>query len=86
MTPKPRDALAEVQTWRRANLRFLASRRGAAEINRLLGYRAQSFLSQMIGPTPRRNISERTARRVETVLDLATGWLDRPHREAKHYL
>lgn len=39
---------------------------------------ATSFLVQMAGPNPTRNVSEATARKVEEALDLPSGWMDTP--------
>jgi hypothetical protein len=65
---------------RRANIRrLIPDRRGAAsELSRALGYKNPSFLSQMIGPEPSRDVTENFARRVEEVLKLAPGSLDKP--------
>lgn len=42
----------------------------------MLGYRQPSFLSQMTGPNPTREITEKTARRFEQELGLPEGYLD----------
>lgn len=66
-----------MQDTRRKNLRTLAEQHGginafAAE----LGYTNGSFLVQMTGPHPIREVSERTARRIEEKAGLPKGWLD----------
>lgn len=63
---------------RRVNLRALADERGAAKLSRLLGYRQPSFLTQMIGPNPNREVSEKTARLYEAVLGLEANFFDNP--------
>lgn len=62
---------------RRTNLRMLIDQWGGPlPISRKLGYRNASFIVQMAGPNPTREISERTARKIEEALGLAPGWLD----------
>jgi len=71
--------MTQSQDHRRENLRKLAQQwDGPTALARKLGYTQPSFLVQMIGPHPTRDVSERTARRIEKALDLPTGWLDRP--------
>jgi hypothetical protein len=65
---------------RRENLRRIVESRGGTKhvaIN-LLGYRTASYLSQMIGPSHSRPITEDTARAIETKLSLEEGSLDWP--------
>jgi hypothetical protein len=70
-------ALSAVFDIRRANLRLLADSCGGPS---LLAAKLQlahpSYLSQLIGPNPQRNVSERTARTYEEKLGLSAGWLD----------
>ncbi len=61
---------------RRARLRELMEKKGTKNLSETLGYRQPSFLSQMAGPNPTRDISEKTARRFEQKLGLPTGYLD----------
>lgn len=62
---------------RRANLRQLVKDwNGPANLAAKLGYKTASFLVQMTGPRPVREVSERTARQVEARLGLPPGWLD----------
>ena len=63
---------------RRENLRMLAGERGAAKLSRLLGYKQPSFLSQMIGPNPNREVSEKTARDYEDILGIEANFFDTP--------
>ena len=45
---------------------------------KLLGYTNASYVVQMIGPNPTRPVTERTARKVESVFGLPVLSLDRP--------
>ena len=45
-----------------------------------LGHKSGSFLSQLAGPNPSREVTEHTARGVERALDLPLGWMDQQHR------
>lgn len=63
---------------RKVNLQALAEIHGAANLSAKLGYRQPSFLSQMIGPNPTRQLSEKNARQYEEVMGLPAGYLDRP--------
>ena len=59
------------------NLRRLIKKfDGPALLAAKLGYANASFLVQMAGPNPTRDISEKTARKIETSLNLPEGWLD----------
>jgi hypothetical protein len=62
---------------RRTNLRNLIERwHGPLLLARKLGYSNASFLVQMAGPNPSREVTEKTARKTEEVLGLPAGWLD----------
>lgn len=70
-------ALEPVFAARRGNLRLLADKYdGPSKLAEALKLKHPSYLSQLIGPNPQRNVSERTARAYETRLGLPTGWLD----------
>lgn len=70
-------ALEPVFAARRANLRLLSAKYdGPSKLAEALKLKHPSYLSQLIGPNPQRNVSERTARAYETRLGLPTGWLD----------
>ena len=74
----------KVNALRRENLRALVGERGGlTDLSNKLGYRNPSFLSQMIGPNPSREITEKTARKIEQTLRLEAGALDRPVAYAK---
>lgn len=63
---------------RRENLRRLIEQwDGPSNLAIKLGYSNASFLVQMAGPNPIRDVSERTARKIETKLDLPRGYLDK---------
>lgn len=63
---------------RRENLRALIrQRRGPTRLAQELGYKNGSFLSQIAGPRPIKDISEKTARHIEGKLQLPEGYLDR---------
>ncbi|OZI23733.1 hypothetical protein CAL26_09895 [Bordetella genomosp. 9] len=70
------NPMAVVHEARRANLRLLAAKYdGPHNLADKLRY-SRSFLSQLIGKNPSRDIGERTARAIETKLSLPMGWLD----------
>lgn len=65
---------------RRTNLRELTRQWGGpTSMSRKLGHSNGSYLAQLIGPHPSREISERVARDVERTLGLPVGWLDQDH-------
>ena len=69
----PNDVFAN----RRTNLRNLIEQwHGPLAIAKKIGYSNASFIVQMSGPNPTREVSERTARRIEEALGLPAGWLD----------
>ena len=75
------DALMTREEIRRENARRLASNAGAkVAFARLVGMDA-SQVSQIIGPTPTKNIGNSIARRIEKAHHLPEGWLDVQHPE-----
>ena len=65
---------------RRENMRKLIQHWGGPSVlAKKMGHVNASFLVQMAGPNPTRNVSERTARTVEQALGLEAGWVDRQH-------
>ena len=68
--------LSRVATIRRDNLRTLCDIHGTAGLARKLGYRSPSFLSQMTGPNPTREVTEKSVREFERRLELKLGTLD----------
>lgn len=63
---------------RRERLRSLIEQSSVSKLSSQLGYRQPSFLSQMAGPNPTREITEKTARSFEKKLGLPNGALDLP--------
>lgn len=63
---------------RRTNLRALMQKETATAISKRLGYKFPSYLSQIAGPNPTREITEKTAREFEKKLALKPGALDVP--------
>ena len=65
---------------RRENLRSLAGIAGSwSELARQCA-QSPSFLIQLAGPNPRRDVGEVLARGLEEALHLPPGWLDQVHR------
>ena len=65
---------------RRNNLRLLVRQRSNKEVAVDLNW-PESRLSQLIGPTPFRNVTEKTAAHIEERLGLETGWLNEPRAD-----
>ena len=62
---------------RRENLRQLSRQWGGpTSLSRKLGHSNGSYLAQLIGPRPTREVSEKVAREIEVTLTLPLGWLD----------
>lgn len=75
----------KVHALRRENLRALIGERGGlTDLSNRLGYKNPSFLSQMAGPNPTREVTEKTARKIEMLLRLPVGALDKPVAYADH--
>lgn len=69
--------MGDVFERRRTNLRHLIEQWGGPlHLSQKIGYRNASFLVQMAGPNPNREVTERTARRVEEALGLPPRWMD----------
>lgn len=65
---------------RRENVRALMKTWGGpTSLSKKLGHSNGSYLAQIAGPHPRRDISERVAREIESKLALAIGYLDQEH-------
>lgn len=72
---------------RRDNLRQLMKVWGGpTSLAKKLGHANGSYLAQIAGPNPRRDISEKVAREIESKLGLASMWLDQPHAGGAHKL
>lgn len=71
-------AKTNVLETRRERLRELMRVRGGpGALAKKLGYSSGSYLSQVAGPNPSRDITERVARAMEKLLGLPEGYLDR---------
>jgi hypothetical protein len=65
---------------RRENLRGLTVQWGGpTSLAKKLGHSNGSYLAQLVGPNPSREISEKVARDIEARLKLPIGWLDQEH-------
>lgn len=63
---------------RRANLRqLMRDWGGPTSLATKLGHTNGSYLAQLAGPNPSREISEKVARAIEVALDLPAGWMDK---------
>lgn len=79
--------MVNVYEIRRTNLRkLMAQWGGPTSLAAKLGHSNGSYLAQLAGPHPTREISERTARGFEKELDLPSGWLDRNHHQDTQHL
>lgn len=70
--------MSDIFTTRRENLRkLIAGWPGTLDaFAKQVGYANVAFLSQMTGPNPTREVTERTARKIESSLGLPSGMLD----------
>jgi hypothetical protein len=67
---------------RRENLKALMAQWGGpTSLAKKLGHSNGSYLAQLAGPNPSREISEKVAREFEGKLDLPIGWLDKADKE-----
>lgn len=67
-----------VYSARHANLRLLVAQHGTGKaLSVKLGYAEDgSFISQLSSEPPVRRISEEVARKIESTLNLSSGWMD----------
>lgn len=73
-------AMTSVYEIRRENLRALSRQWGGnTSLSRKLGHANGSFIAQLAGPRPSREVSEKVAREIEAKLSLPAGWMDQPH-------
>lgn len=69
---------------RRDNLRsLLKTWGGPTSLAKKLGHTNGSYLAQLAGPHPSREVSEKVAREMELTLGLPVGWLDSEHGEPR---
>lgn len=72
--------MLSVYETRRENLRMLTREWGGpTSLAKKLGHTNGSYLAQLIGPHPSREVSEKVAREIEGKLGLPLGWLDAGH-------
>jgi hypothetical protein len=69
-----------VYKMRRENLRKLMTEWGGpTSLAKKLGHTNGSYIAQLAGPHPSREVSEKVAREIESKLGLPTTWLDSDH-------
>lgn len=72
--------MKSVYETRRDNLKALMTQWGGpTSLAKKLGHTNGSYLAQLAGPNPSREVSEKVAREIEGKLDLPRGWLDQEH-------
>lgn len=72
--------MKSVYQTRRDNLRKLQVEWGGpTSLAKKLGHSNGSYLAQLIGPHPSREVSEKVAREIEAKLSLPNNWLDAEH-------
>jgi len=72
--------MISVYETRRVNLRALIGQWGGpTSLSRKLGHSNGSYIAQIAGPNPSREISEKVAREIESKLGLPVAWLDQDH-------
>lgn len=65
---------------RRDNLRRLIGQWGGpTSLSKKLGHANGSYIAQLAGPRPSREVSEKVAREIEAKLKLPMGWMDQDH-------
>ena len=65
---------------RRQNMRALIGQWGGpTSLSKKLGHSNGSYIAQLAGPRPSREVSEKVAREIEAKLGLPAAWLDRDH-------
>lgn len=66
---------------RRESLRRLMQQWGGpTSLAKKLGHSNGSYIAQLAGPHPSRDVSEKVAREIEHKLQLPDGWMDRAHK------
>ena len=75
--------MKSVYDTRRDNLReLLKAWGGPTSLAKKLGHANGSYIAQLAGPNPSREVSEKVAREIEQKLGLAVGYLDQTHQRA----
>lgn len=76
--------MKSVYETRRLNLRSLMHTWGGpTSLAKKLGHSNGSYLAQLAGPNPSREVSEKVAREIEIKLGLPVAWLDAEHGEPR---
>lgn len=76
--------MRSVYDQRRDNLReLMRTWGGPTSLSKKLGHSNGSYIAQLAGPHPSREVSEKVAREMEAKLGLPTGWLDGRHDPVK---
>ncbi len=76
--------MQSVYDLRRDNLRSLIRQWGGpTSMSKKLGHSNGSYIAQLAGPHPSREISEKVAREIEAKLGLPSNWLDATHGEPR---
>lgn len=85
--PPPAALVLTVYAIRRENLRTLSKQWGGpTSLAKKLGHSNGSYLAQLIGPTPTREVSEKVAREIEGKLGLPAAWLDQEHASVTQHI
>lgn len=72
--------MQSVYATRRQNLRSLIGQWGGpTSLAKKLGHSNGSYVAQLAGPRPSREVSEKVAREIESRLGLPIGWMDQDH-------
>lgn len=82
--PKAIPIRERILRTRRNNLRKIVAQHSTIGVARFLGYQSGTFVTQMAGRNPTRQVTEGTARRIEEVFELPLGEMDR--ERPKHRL
>ena len=72
---------------RRDNLRALIGQWGGpTSLSKKLGHANGSYIAQLAGPRPSREVSEKVAREIEQRLGLPVAWMDQEHPRTGQHL
>lgn len=79
--------MRSVYDMRRDNLRNLITQWGGpTSLSKKLGHANGSYVAQLAGPNPSRDVSEKVARDIEKKLSLPLGWMDQEQVGTPHHL
>jgi len=72
--------MTSIYELRRQNLRALIGQWGGpTSLSKKLGHANGSYIAQLAGPRPSREVSEKLAREIEVKLGLPAAWMDHGH-------